>query len=77
MVADIVVCLRRELVRIKVLDHAALQASTNRLLSGMTTSENFNMDNIMLLWCDLGVIVSPAIEYEIAWFEFLKFNIDW
>ena len=67
MKLNTVVGLRFKFIRIEVLHDSALPSCAYRLLSGRAASVNLNMDDVVSLTSQLGVIVDTAIEYNITW----------
>ena len=71
-----VVGLRFKFIRIEVLHDSALPSSPDRLLSSRPASVNLNMDDVVTLRSQLGVVVDTAIENNISWLHlfFLQSN---
>ena len=77
MVLNTVVRSRFELVTIKIFDFASLPASTDRLLSSLTTCKNFNVDHVMFLRLQFFIIIDARIEDQVARDRFFLFQICW
>ena len=73
---DAVIRGRFKLVRIEVLDDSFLPASSNRLLSRLTTSEDLYVDHVMLLLARLWVVIDSTVKDQITWDHFFKLQID-
>ena len=67
---------RFKLIRVEIFDDTFLPASTDCLSSGLPTSENFNMNHVMLLLTKLCVIVDSTIEDKIPRFHLFKLKIN-
>ncbi len=72
-----VVGFRFKFIRIEVLHDSALPSSAYRLLSGRAASVNLNMDDVVTLTSQLGVIVDTAIENNITWLHFFFLEGNW
>jgi hypothetical protein len=66
--------LRFKFKRIEILHYSSLPASTNRLLTSGTSSENFYMHNVVSLRSKLCIIINTAVEYEITRLQLFKFE---
>lgn len=71
-----VVRCRFKFIRIEVSHDSALPTCANRLLTGLSTSEDFNMHDIVALSSQLSVEIGTTIEDKVAWLHLFKLESD-
>jgi hypothetical protein len=73
MELDTVVSRRFKFIRIEVTHNSTLPARTNRLFTGLSASENLNMNDVMTLRSQLRVEIRAAIEDKVPWLHLFEF----
>ena len=68
---------RFKFIRIEVSHDSALPTCANRLLTGLSTSEDFNVHDIVALSPQLSVEIGTTIEDKVTWLHFFKLETDW
>lgn len=63
-------------IRIEVFHHSSLPSGANRLLTGFSASEDFNMHDIVTLSSQLSVEIGTTIEDKVTWLHLFKLESD-
>ena len=71
-----VVARRLELVLVEVFDHATLPSRPNGLLPGFSAREYLDMDHVMFLSPQFGIIIGATVKDKVSRFQVFKLDLN-